>query len=1076
MKYITSISTATALLLSTTLAQATPITHMKVTGGFFSLNSGPTDNFLLIDGVTPGVGAFADMTIGGYDGSAPGSAIWTDWGIAYFEFGANGPVVVYTSESDAVNSGFAAPTGDITAGALTLELDSWTAWWGGTIFNQGSTSTKGLTETCVTANFATKCSTPVVVNAFDVSTGIFTTTWDSVVVGGAFNGQLGNWSVTGIVSLLKPGNVSLTVDHNSMGAETVDLLAAATAATTFGGCNTDSDPAKGTVTAGVTTNSCHYTPVADFIGTDTFTYTISDANFTETVTVNVTIRDSEDPVVTLNNSLNGNTTAVVKLNSGTYTDAGATALDNLDGVLTPTETSNNVVTTVETPDTTPYQVDWSATDVAGNTGTATRDVFVDGTGPVITVNVGPTTHEAATTYTDTGGATATDVIGVASGYSTLLSDDSASFDDMTLGAQDVTYTATDEAGNVSTATRTVTVNDTTGPTVTLSPTSVQYSVNDAYNDTLITDTAMDALEGDVSASCTNDSGTVSDMTTANSFTVTYTCEDTTGNTGTATATINVTAGNAPVITISGANPLTHEAGTAFSAPGATATDNEDGPITVPAPTGTVNVSSTGDYILTYSVVDSSGNPASADLVVQVRDTIIPVIVLNTPGDVSAIDHEINATFTDPGATVTDNFDTGISADVTGSVDVTVLGSTGNVRTYNASDISGNAAVTRTLTVTIVDTTNPAVTLIGGAVTVDQGSVYTDQGATVTDNSAETLTASCSAIDTSSVGVKTVTCTATDSSGNIGSVNRSVTVADVLAPVITLNGSDIDLNLDDTYTELGATALDNVDGTVPVTLSGTVNTSIPGTYTITYTASDSAPNTATATRNVNVIDNIGPVIILNGVNPMSVNAGDTYFEPGATATDNINGALTVTITGTVDTTSLGSYTITYSATDSAVSPNTTTITRTVNVVDESTPTLLLNGIGTIYMAIGDTYTEEGATAFDNLDGDLTNSIIVTSDNADLLIATGESITLSTAGTYSIVYSVTDSESQTSTGTRTITVAALASNTPVDDESTLESFGCSMTDAPVKPMDHSEWILIAGFLGFMSVKRRKANNKK
>lgn len=1075
MKNILSTSIAAILFLAASQAQATPVTRMQITSGSFSMNSGN------INPMTPG--SFADMTVGGFDGTAPTSADFGATSIAIFSFDTFGNVAVYTSATDDINTGFVAPTGDITTGVLVLELDAWTAWWNGSIFNQGSTSTKGATETCATgADFVTRCSTPVVVDSYNATTGDFAAHWDSVVVGGSFNGGLGNWTITGKITIFSPpADESLTVDHNSLGSETTDLVAASTptAATSFGVCNTDSDPAKGTVTTGLTPNTCHYAPAADFIGTDTFTYTLLDSGFTETGTVNVTIRDSEPPVVTLNNSLNGNTTAVVKLNSGPYTDAGATALDNLDGPLTPTESANNVVTTVETPAVAPYQVEWSATDAASNTGSDTRDVFVDGTPPVITVIPGAATLEATTTYTDAG-ATATDVIDVASGYSTLLSDDSASIVITTLGAQTVTYTAIDEATNTSTATRTITIIDTTGPTVTLSPTSVQYNVNDVYNDTLITDTATDTLEGDVTASCTNDNATVSDMTTANSFTVTYTCSDTTGNTGTATATINVTAGNAPVITISGANPLTHEAGTPFTAPGATYTDVEDtaitGPLPVASPTGTVDVNTIGNYTLTYSVVDTSGNPASADLIVQVRDSIIPVIVLNTPGDVSAIDHEINTAFTDPGATVTDSFETGISATVTGGVDVTVLGSVGNVLTYNASDTSGNNAATRTLTVTIIDTTNPVVTLIGGAVTVDQDSVYVDQGATVTDNSGEALTASCSAINTSTVGVKTVTCSATDSSGNTGSINRSVTVADVLAPVITLNGSDIDLNLGDTYTELGATALDNVDGTVPVTNSGTVNTSIPGTYTITYTASDSVPNTATATRNVNVFDNIGPSITLNGTNPMTVDAGDTYFEPGATATDNINGSVPIIITGSVDTATLGSYTITYSATDSAVTPNTTTITRTVDVVDASSPTVLLNGIGTIYLAIGDTYTEEGATAFDNLDGDLTNSIVVTSDNAEILLATGESITLSTAGTYSIVYSVTDSESQTTAATRTITVAALASNTPVDDESTLESFGCSMTDAPVKPMDHSEWLIIAGFLGFMTVKRRKANNKK
>jgi len=1064
MNKLLQTSITTALLLASSAAHSVKVTSLQITGGDFSMAGA---------GGTINPTAFANITIGDYDGSAPlitgSEADYAPTSIATFAFGFFGPVATYTAATDGLNSGFAAPSGDITSGVLTLDMSAWTAWWNGTAFNQGSKSSLGAADVCVN----TTCSTPIVITAYDSVASTFTATWGAVVVGGAFNGQLGSWTINGNINTLEAATINLTVDHNTLGADTVDLGLAASDAegdtVSLVSCSTDSDPAKGTVTTGTVSNSCHYTPVADFIGTDTFTYTVTDTKDTVTGTVSVTIRDSEAPVVSLKNSLNGATNAIVKLND-TYIDEGATAVDNLDGTLIPTETGNNINIAIETPVVTPYQVTWSATDAAGNTGAATRDVYVDATGPVITVIPGPTTHEAATTYTDSAGATASDEIDNAAGYPTTLIDDSATFDSLALGAQNVTYTATDEAGNITTATRPVTVVDSTVPTVVLSPSTVQYNVNDPYDDTIIIATATDSLDGDVSASCTNNSVSVTNMTTANSFIVTYTCSDLTGNSDTALATINVVAGNPPVISLPVASPLQHEAGTTFTTPVATATDIEDGAIIVPPPTGTVDINTVGDYILTYSVIDSNSNPASVDLTVQVRDTVIPVIVLNTAGDISTINHEINTAFTDPGATVTDSFDATVTVSVTGSIDVTSLGSNGNILTYTASDASGNAATTRTLTVTIIDTTLPIVTLIGSAsLTIDQNAVYTDLGATVTDNSGEVLTASCSAIDTSTVGVKTVTCSAADSSGNTGTAIRSVTVADVLAPVITLNGGDINLNLGDTYSELGATALDNVDGSITVSISGTVNTSVPGTYTLTYSATDSASNSSSTTRNVNVFDNVGPVITLNGVNPMTVNAGDSYIEPGATATDNIDGSVTVTISGSVDTSTLGSYTINYSAIDAA--GTTTEITRTITVIDESTPVLTLNGIGTIFLAIGDTYTEEGAIAIDNLDGNITNNIIVTSNKPELVIPTGDSVFLNTAGTYTLTYSITDSEGQTTTADRTITIAALVDNSPEDDETTLESIGCSMTNIPSKPMDHSEWFIIAGFLGMMAVKRRK-----
>lgn len=81
-------------------------------------------------------------------------------------------------------------------------------------------------------------------------------------------------------------------------------------------------------------------------------------------------------------------------------------------------------------------------------------------------------------------------------------------------------------------------------------------------------------------------------------------------------------------------------------------------------------------------------------------------------------------------------------------------------------------------------------------------------------------------------------------------------ADTTAPVITLNGTTpVSVTLGDTYTDAGATALDDVDGdlTSSIVTSGTVNTAQKGANTITYTVTDAAGNTATETRTVNVVN-------------------------------------------------------------------------------------------------------------------------------------------------------------------------------------------------------------------------------
>jgi hypothetical protein len=102
-------------------------------------------------------------------------------------------------------------------------------------------------------------------------------------------------------------------------------------------------------------------------------------------------------------------------------------------------------------------------------------------------------------------------------------------------------------------------------------------------------------------------------------------------------------------------------------------------------------------------------------------------------------------------------------------------------------------------------------------------------------------------DDSSSNNATSTATTTDDSSVASS-----TPQDTTPPVITINGDNpVSINVGDTYTDAGAVATDNVDGTDTVTASGTVDTTTAGTYTITYSATDTAGNTATETRIVNV---------------------------------------------------------------------------------------------------------------------------------------------------------------------------------------------------------------------------------
>jgi hypothetical protein len=79
------------------------------------------------------------------------------------------------------------------------------------------------------------------------------------------------------------------------------------------------------------------------------------------------------------------------------------------------------------------------------------------------------------------------------------------------------------------------------------------------------------------------------------------------------------------------------------------------------------------------------------------------------------------------------------------------------------------------------------------------------------------------------------------------------------------------------------------------------------------------------------DVTAPSIVLNGNDPMQVVVGTTFTDPGVVATDDVDGDLTsdVVVSGTVNANLVGSYVLTYTATD--VAGNAGTAIRNVNVV-------------------------------------------------------------------------------------------------------------------------------------------------
>lgn len=279
----------------------------------------------------------------------------------------------------------------------------------------------------------------------------------------------------------------------------------------------------------------------------------------------------------------------------------------------------------------------------------------------------------------------------------------------------------------------------------------------------------------------------------------------------------------------------------------------------------------------------------------------------------------------------------------------------NVQLYIV-DAAGNSSDTvEAIVVLEADITAPTVALIGPA-TVDViiSTSYTDPGITYSDNACQP-TATPVEVDNvtpniATVGTYTYEWTVTDNAGNPTTVIRTVNVisTDTDAPVFTDLGVQTEnIEACDTWTDLGVTAFDNVDFDVTnsitsaIALGGSpvasVNTNVPGVYTITYTAIDGVPNPATYVRTITVADTQAPEITLSTTDPtIYVCKGGTFIAPNATATDCVTASPSLSNNGgtVVDVNTVGTYTVTYTAEDDATNEATKDIQ--VKVGEAPTP--------------------------------------------------------------------------------------------------------------------------------------------
>ncbi len=332
--------------------------------------------------------------------------------------------------------------------------------------------------------------------------------------------------------------------------------------------------------------------------------------------------DDMPPVITML----GSDTIYIEVNTS-YMDPGATAMDNREGNIT---SKIETVNQVDTTQTGVYVVTYDVSDGSGIAApTRTRFVFVvaDLTKPVLTVLGNMVeTHEVNTPYNDSG-ATAVDNPGSVNLDNFIITDNMV--DETQLGTYTVTYVVTDAFGNSVMGTRTVNVVDQTAPVINAvggNPLTVQ--VNTPFMDpTTVTDNfwmnvPLNVVTGSVNS---NVFGT---------YKVTYSAEDGSGNKATnITRTYEVTDLVSPVLSsLSGTELMVVEVNNfSFAEPAVVGADNYFPTVNI-VRTGNFDISTLGDYTVTYTGTDGAGNIGTYSRLIRIVDRTKPVVI-STPANV-----------------------------------------------------------------------------------------------------------------------------------------------------------------------------------------------------------------------------------------------------------------------------------------------------------------------------------------------------------------------------------------------------------------------------------------------------------
>jgi hypothetical protein len=355
----------------------------------------------------------------------------------------------------------------------------------------------------------------------------------------------------------------------------------------------------------------------------------------------------------------------------------------------------------------------------------------------------------------------------------------------------------------------------------------------------------------------------------------------------------------------------------------------------------------GQVGISCIATDQSGNQAMASFSITVTDTRAPEIVV-PPAVTAAATSAGGATVAYAEVRAVDIAWEQVTTYCTPASGLVFrLGSTDVVCT--ATDGSGNEAQAR-FTVTVQDATAPIVS-VPSAIEVEAtsagGAVVAYSAVTAIDDIDGSTPVACDAAAGSlfALGSTTVTCTATDYQGNIGTSSFRIDVVDRTRPI--LNGAgDVVVEADSSLGSIASlpnvTALDAVSGTLAVTCDATSGAQFGlGDTVVTCSAADAAGNSATTQYTVSVRDTRGPVVERPTVAAAEATStqGATVNFGAVTAVDTVDGPVAVSCApGSGSVFALGVTTVSCSALDAR--GNTGSVAFPVSVVDTTAPQIVV----------------------------------------------------------------------------------------------------------------------------------------